>query len=340
MTAPQRRRSCPFAPGIVFDVLRAAGIDVPPGGAKRTICCPLHRDARASAFASERNVFYCSVCTPERGWSARLLAARLRVPWPLTIAASRVDPRARQSASEPARRDPEFPAEVARRVWRDASAGGERSRADDDSAVHAYVARRGLCAARDLGLYRVLADGAALPAELSRWRRGGYLLLAALHDVRDGTVVNVQARTVLDAAPKVIVPRGSRVAGTVFATAPGLDLLRGAARADHRVVLGEGLTDFLALGAATRVAVLACPGTSTAARALGRWVRGRTLVLALDLDAAGDEAVGRCTDVAYGLGASRVRRLRWPANCNDACDVVQRLGFDAFALWIEAQLNG
>jgi hypothetical protein len=70
--------STQLPPGLIFEIARRAGIEVREDGDKRPIRCPFHKDKHASAFLSIHNVFYCSVCTPDRGWSLKTFSEALR----------------------------------------------------------------------------------------------------------------------------------------------------------------------------------------------------------------------------------------------------------------------
>jgi DNA primase len=133
---------------------------------------------------------------------------------------------------------------------------------------------------------------------------------------------------VRDVELKALLPRDSQARGTVFADPRGLEILRGTWIGARRLILGEGLTDFLALSTVSPAPVLSAPGTSMAPSAFGPWVKDFDVMLALDWDAAGDAAIHVAAKSAYGHGAARVRRLEWPDSCKDACDVVARVGLE------------
>jgi DNA primase len=79
------------------------------------------------------------------------------------------------------------------------------------------------------------------------------------------------------------------------------------------------------------VPVFGVPGASFAEFAIGRWIAGAKLVLALDCDAAGERVVEPTVQAAWRRGAIEVRRVVWPASKKDACDVLQALGRTEFA---------
>lgn len=308
-------------PGLIFEIARAGGIVVPEKGAKRPIHCPFHPDGNASAFLSERNVFYCSVCTPEGGWSAKRFAAAIGQPWggckpsfARPVTPPNVDER------------PTFTPQDARLVWSIAQARARDQRAvAADSDVYAYLAARGILDFWKDDAFGVLAVDSRLPKAVAWWPGAGYRIVVPLYDAR-GEIATVQARSIVDRAPKTMFPSGSRSAGTAFVSLRALELLRSTSAPHDVVILGEGLTDYLALSAAMSVPVLCAPGTGSAARCVGPWARGKVLVIALDLDDAGEAAVVPAARAAYAHGARDVLRVEWPTSCKDACDVVKLRG--------------
>ena len=63
ITVPRTTIGGKLPPGTILRVLEAAGIDVPAGGDKRTLRCPLHEDKRPSAVIwPAQNTFHCGVC--------------------------------------------------------------------------------------------------------------------------------------------------------------------------------------------------------------------------------------------------------------------------------------
>jgi len=170
----------------------------------------------------------------------------------------------------------------------------------------------------------VIGENAPLPEPIGWWPKSGYRLVAPVFDL-EGTLVNVQARAVRDVKPKVRFPKGTRAKGTVFASGRGQRLLRGEDEGGV-VILGEGLTDSLALALCSPFPVLAAPGTGMAVSSLGAWAKGRTICLALDQDEPGERATAEAAQAAYGQGAERVRRVSWPGGCVDACDAFRVMG--------------
>lgn len=323
-------------PGLIFEIATQAGLDVPEHGAKRRIHCPFHEDHHPSAFVSEDNVFYCSVCTPDRGWAAKKFAEALNVSWPVRGAAR--PPPARESS--PKRKSSLFSPADAQLVWRAARA---RSRDDDaveeDRDVYSYLYARGLAESWEDQGFGVLAPAKDLPMEVAWWPECGYRVIAPLYD-QNGSLASIQARSVTPAAdPKVLFPEGSRVKGCAFANASGLELLRGRVATDRPVVLGEGLTDYLALGIVVAGPLLAAPGAGMLASLIGAWARGRELCLAIDLDVAADRAMEAVARAAKKAGAIRLRRIRWPEDCLDACNVTERHGVVALSEFIDEHVE-
>ena len=108
----------------------------------------------------------------------------------------------------------------------------------------------------------------------------------------------------------------------------GIDLARKAAARAGTVVLAEGYTDVLALhqaGTENAVGIMGTSFTDEQARELER--TARTLVLALDADGAGQEAMLRAARVAEGRSLE-LRVVALPAG-KDPADLVQQEGVDA-----------
>jgi DNA primase len=103
--------------------------------------------------------------------------------------------------------------------------------------------------------------------------------------------------------------------------------------------LGEGLTDFLALTIACAAPVLSAPGSGLAAHAIGPWIAGFDVLLALDDDAAGANACMPTADAAYHHGARSVRQVVWPGHAKDACDVIEQRGIDALTAYLTRELE-
>jgi DNA primase len=314
----------PLRPGLICEVARAAGLVFQEKADKSPFKCPFHDDRHASAFLSaSKNLFFCSVCTPEGGWSAKRFAEAVNVNW--TPFARELDQR--EVISRPASKvqATEFNSDDAQATWSIALA---RARDDEhaqaDLFAYDYLSRRGILESWELGSFGILAPRMTLHPSVSDWPGRGYWIVAPLYDA-SGVIANIQGRAVNEARPKTLFPEGSRATGTLFASQRGLEVLRGGTP-DREVLFGEGLTDFLALSVASRIPVLSAPGTGMCASGIGAWARSRDVYLATDCDTAGGNALSATADAAYRNGAHRVRRIVWPGGAKDACEVVARSG--------------
>lgn len=318
--------------GVLFEVFGQQDVPLRGSGPKRTCRCPFHDDRHASAFVSVDNVFFCSVCTPDGGLSAKDTCARLGLDWDRLLSKDAAVPRRVQI--RPKARS--FSAADAKFVWELA-----RACARDDEQVEstrptwAFLERRKVTEAFELGAMGVLTPSAVLPPAVSKWPSTGHTLIAPLFDA-SGTLVNVQARSVSGSTPKTLFPGGSSATGTLFADQHGLEVLRGK---PSKVLFGEGLTDHLALTIASPFAVLCAPGTSVAVSGVGAWAKDCDVVLALDLDAAGANALQPVVDRLHRHGARSVRRIEWPGGAKDACDVVEALGTAFLSQWLRGVLS-
>lgn len=322
--------------GLIFNIAADAELAVSGKGAKRTLKCPFHEDRSASAFLSATNCFGCSVCYPGTAIPAKEFCAKLGRDWKsYTGNLVRDTP-----AATPAPTEVPFTAADAEVVWQAARARfHDDSCAEADRPVYEYLDGRGLGEAWDMRQYGVLGPNMTLPPRVAAWPSRGYCIVVPLYDVK-GEIACVQARNIRGNEPKTLVPKCSHISGTVFANEAGRALLRGEP-CDHKtVILAEGLTDFLALSIATLIPVLAAPGTSTAVKAVGPWVYGRDLVIALDFDDAGKKATPAVAVAAFDLGARKTRAVVWPKCAIDACDVVAERGVEGLAVFIRAQLAG
>lgn len=313
--------------GLIFDIAGDAELELLGTGAKRKLCCPFHDDHSPSAFVSADNVFYCSVCTPSLGWTAKRFCAELDIDWSRYVAngtASPIRPVQRPRPVPPPA--PTFTAADAALTWKLARARArDDDRVDQDRPVYEYLAKRHLMESWELGAFGVLGPGMELPEAVRGWPGSGYRLLAPLYD-STGALANVQARVIIPRERRVMFPTGSVAKGTVFVCARGLEVLRGSWTGRRTVLYAEGLTDYLGLTFTSPVPVLASPGSGIAADGIGSWVHGYDLVLALDWDQAGENAIDPTAQAAFRLGASSIRRLEWPAAANDACDALERIG--------------
>ena len=290
-----------------------------------------------AALGLEKSDLY-PLSTPEQGnW--RPIVRRSRS----STVAMRSTNSSSTSPNRPAARDskPSFRPDEAEATWEAALA-----RAFDDEAVvsdmgaYEFLARRGLMEAWELRLVGVIADGMDLHSAIRRWPRSGHVVLVPLHDRETGEIANVKSRSIW-ARPrnKTLVPERSPVSGTVFACAAGEQILRGRSN-ESRVVLGEGLTDFLALAIHSPVPVLCVPGSSVLKKSPGTWVKGRDVYVAVDCDAAGEKEVAACADACWTNGARNVFRVVWPGHANDACDALAALGPNGFAEFLERWTSG
>jgi hypothetical protein len=323
--------------GTVCEIARRAGAILKGKGPKYTCKCVLHKDRNASAWVdAEANTYGCSVCTPGSAITAKELAERLGQDWN-ALRGERFTGHGCARAPDP---KPSFTPPEAVAIWHLALA---RARNDDcvytDRETYDYAVARGLMPAWEDGAFGVLATDMALPVSVAWWPSRGYTLVSPLFDVATGALVNVQARCVRKAEKKTLVPKGSRLAGTVFASAKARAILRGEPVVAPVVVLAEGLTDALALTGALSIPVFAASGTGNAATAVGKWARGRHVLLALDRDDAGAKVLKDTSDALYSAGATRVQRIVWPKPAKDACDVVAMRGMDALTEIVEREIK-
>lgn len=223
---------------------------------------------------------------------------------------------------------PCLPPRAAETVWRRALARAQGSLGGRDREVERYLEQRGLSEAHRRSALGVLATDQDLPVAVAWWPLAQYRIVVPLYD-QSGHLVTLQVRAVEERTPKTLFPRGSRVAGTVFASKTGLELLRSQYFDDTLVLYGEGLTDYLAYVAACPFPVLCAPGTSVYVAGIGDWARDRVVLLAPDADAAGMRVANEAAAVAYARGARRVILLAWKPPAKDACDYVASRGVDA-----------
>ena len=326
-----------LAPGTIFEVARRHGIEIPPGRDKVQICCPIHEDHRPSAvlFGSS-NTFYCHVCTTDGAWTAKKFAAELGVTWPLdgharAIERPRPTPRGAPEST--------FTPEDAQRVFAAALEGArDNDRVDENRPALDYLDKRGLLAALEVGLVGILGSRMALPSQVDWWAWRCYEIVAPLYNA-EGKLVIVQARSIIPQGKKTLFPKGSLAGGTMFANRPGLAMLRGDPSVPTRVILGEGMTDYLALSIVSPLPVISAPGTGGAAKCAGPWAQGREVWLALDNDGAGDKAVNPTAKALYRNGATDVYRIEWPRHANDACDALAAIGEVALGEFLEREVG-
>lgn len=147
------------------------------------------------------------------------------------------------------------------------------------------------------------------------WGARSWRLVVAACDAR-GVVRSLHARASPDpgdGAPKTRWPRGCRCTGLLFASPAARAWLRGAAPAPARLLVAEGITDYLA---ATQTARRA-PGTLVLGAASGGFgalaeapiPRATRVLVATDPDAAGDRYAAQ---VLAAIPRHDVRRVRLP----------------------------
>jgi DNA primase len=170
-------------------------------------------------------------------------------------------------------------------------------------------------------------------AQRSKQQRGSIYdrfrerIMFPLADAR-GRVVGFGARAMRENQPPKYLNTSE---GEVFHKGSqlfGIDLARKAAARAGSVVLAEGYTDVLALhqaGIENAVGIMGTSFTDEQARELER--TARTLVLALDADGAGQEAMLRAARVAEGRSLE-LRVAALPAGL-DPADLVQQEGVEA-----------
>jgi hypothetical protein len=234
---------------------------------------------------------------------------------------------------------PTFTAGDAQRTWGAALARAldDDAAIDEDRAAWLYLAERGLAAAychKGVGVLHEAME-ADLPAAVRSWARRGYRVVVPLFDQR-GELVSVQARHIAGRNPKTIFPCGPLPDGAVFANRAGVALLRGEWSGERAVIVGEGLTDSLALSLSTELPVLCVPGVGGAPRIFGLWCFDLDVALALDCDPASEQKIPEASRAAFAAGAARVLRVTWPTRCKDACDVVARVGTNGLAKLLAA----
>jgi DNA primase len=231
----------------------------------------------------------------------------------------------------------------ARYLWEAAEAADARAylagRGLEEATLRAYRVGyapsawdRLLLVARQAGFGEdeLLATGLA---QRSKQQRGSIYdrfrgrIMFPLADAR-GRVVGFGARAMRENQPPKYLNTSE---GEVFHKGSqlfGIDLARKAAARAGTVVLAEGYTDVLALhqaGVENAVGIMGTSFTDEQARELER--TARTLVLALDADGAGQEAMLRAARVAEGRSL-QLRVVALPAGL-DPADLVQQEGVEA-----------
>ena len=210
---------------------------------------------------------------------------------------------------------------------------------DADAAAYEYLKSRGLSPAWEQNLYGILHPElvSELPRVVRHWPKRGYRIVAPLYD-QQGEVSEVQARSIDPKAEiRTLLPKGGSAKGKVFACSQGRALLRNESTSSI-VILGEGLTDYLALSISAPIPVFSTAGVGTAANCVGPWAKERTVILALDCDQAGEKGTVDAAQVIKERGG-RAQRLRWPREANDACELVERFGVDDLAQFLAGIAN-
>jgi DNA primase len=191
---------------------------------------------------------------------------------------------------------------------------------------------RMLLASRQAGFSEeeLLATGLAQRSQKQRsslYDRFRERIMFPLADAR-GRVVGFGARAMRDNQPPKYLNTSE---GEVFHKGSqlfGIDLARKSAARAGSIVLAEGYTDVLALhqaGIENAVGIMGTSLTEEQARELER--TARTLVLALDADSAGQEAMLRAARIAAGRNLE-LRVVPLPSGA-DPADLVQRDGGEA-----------
>lgn len=231
----------------------------------------------------------------------------------------------------------------ARYLWEAAEAGPAREylagRGLEEATLRAYRVGyapsawdKMLLASRQAGFSEeeLLATGLA---QRSKQQRGSIYdrfrerIMFPLADAR-GRVVGFGARAMRENQPPKYLNTSE---GEVFHKGSqlfGIDLARKQAARAGSVVLAEGYTDVLALhqaGIENAVGIMGTSFTDDQARELER--TARTLVLALDADGAGQEAMLRAARVAEGR-SMELRVVALPPGA-DPADLVQQEGVEA-----------
>jgi hypothetical protein len=321
----------------VMNALQSAGLTPRRSGKGWSVRCPAHHDKSPSlqivVGREGRVLLRCWA-----GCQTDDVLVQLGLKWTdLFSHPSYPSPGSRPTSSP---RSPSWSAEAARKTWQLAL---DRARDDGaveaDAEVYGYLAHRGLASSWESSAFGVLHPSlaAALPPQVRLWPQRGYRVLVPLFDLR-GELMEVQARTIdRSTRPKTLFPRGGRSSGCCFACSRGREVLKGGGAA-AAVLLGEGLTDFLALIITSPVPTLAIPGTSVAAASVGEWARGRRVLLCLDADPAGDRGVKDAARAILRFGG-RPFRVRWPEGLKDATDVMKRFGAEGLSQFLDAAME-
>lgn len=297
--------------------------------------CPLHDDRHPSLSVVEKSDGLVRV-TCWAGCDWKQLREHLGLDRGASVKRGRSQPYRDPSRRPEADEDESRVMLSAARVWQQASL---RAQQVQSGAAIEYMRSRGLGAGAGDAFGVLTTDEA--PACIKHWIRSGHVIVAPLHDQR-GAIVSIQGRTIFEGArAKTLNPPRISVRGRVFANRKACALLKGAA-SDRQVFVGEGLTDHVALSLCVPDRpVLSVAGVSNIDSAIGPWVRGREIVLALDCDEAGEKGVQRSLDSFWRAGATSVQRLTWPQNQKDVCDTLRAQGgLRNFRVWLEEVSRG
>ena len=236
-----------------------------------------------------------------------------------------------------------FAPQEVRKVWQlslERAGDDERVSGSEEQATYAYLVSRGLAEAFEERLYGIVTSDLKLPDAVRNWPKQSYHLVVPLYDVETGELSSIQARSVDDTVrPKTRFPLGARASGVVFANTLGLEVLRGG-RPGLPVILGEGLTDSLALSLFSYAPVLAVSGVSNASSAIAAWAAGRDIRIALDHDRAAETVLPLLARKIFHAGGRSVVRTRWPRGAKDACDALEILGAESFTETVLSWVRG
>jgi len=218
-----------------------------------------------------------------------------------------------------------------------------------DNQIYGFIKDRGLfdCVLNQLDLFGCLPENidhhpkqwCKETKKFWSWYDLDCRLIVPLHDVKTGEIVNVQGRLIRYGGYKIettfpflgtkFFPKGGRVAKTTFANSAGVKLLKGEGNSRGAVVIGEGLTDHLALSVAHHpLPVFSAPGVAGVQHIAGDWMKGRRVLIALDCDTAGEDHVPELRRRIVAHGGYPVR-IRWPEGIVDACDFLQVHGMNS-----------
>jgi len=327
-----------YPKGLLWRIALDLGMELKGKGTKRQVRCRDHDDKAASAVIFEDNRYHCSVCTPQGALSLLEFCEKHGVDlsrYTSWTAGSEAPSSKPTKAQAPVLSAGELEAVMLQAVKR----AQDPACAKADRLPHEYLAKRGLTQAVAQGAVGVLHESMDLPPVLRFWLRKGYRIVCAVYD-QHGKFSTIQGRNVIGGEPKTMFLKGSKVSGCMFADERGRKVLAGTDTTSDTVILAEGLTDFLALSFTSPVPVLSAPGTSMAVKAVGMWAKGRTVIVAVDHDEAGDQARLYVMAQALEYEATVAHGMYWPGMHKDACDVLDAMGADGLRLFLEEVVAG